>query len=293
MTSTAHKVELVNRLSQSGVGAIEVSSFVRRKLVPGLSDAEAVFDQIDRPASVSFECCVANMSGLNRAISAGADVAWFLLSVDEQFSRNNIGRTVEESLVELAEMNAAAERSGIRLGTYIIAAAGGPAGPARGRGELEPLMKRLVDIGVLDWIVADSFGYAAPSQALLIAELACEYTTPERLVFQIHDVRGMGVANVVALASAGFVNIDTALAGSGGHPAMPHARVGGVCTEDAVQALELSGHPTGIDLSSLIEHANWFDSTIGAPTLGFVRHGWPVPTEPADPTRTEAFAWPP
>lgn len=292
--STAQKLELIERLMAVGMKAIEVSSFVHPKLVPGLADAEKVFAQVKRRSGVSLECCVGNLAGLRRAIDARADAAWFLLSADEQFSRDNIGRSVDESLLELARMREISEGSGIKLGTYVIAVFGGPAGLARGPQEFAPLANRLVEMGVQDWILADSYGYAAPPQVREMVEMARTLTGLERLTVQIHDSRGMGLANIVELVNLGIQNIDTSLAGAGGHPAMPRANVGGICTEDAVQMLDLMGVDAGIDLAALIDTANWFDQQFGRIETGFTRHVGKVPSSDSDlrmPAGANAFKW--
>ena len=80
-----------------------------------------------------------------------------------------------------------------------------------------------------------------------------------------------------ALAGLGFRNVDTALAGSGAHPAARDMLVGGICTEDAVQMLELEGIVTGIDLLALIDAANWLNKLLGGHEMGFVRRSGKVP----------------
>lgn len=112
----------------------------------------------------------------------------------------------------------------------------------------------------------------------------------DALTVQVHDSRGMGLADVAELARMGLRNIDTSLAGAGGHPAVPGANVGGVCTEDAVQMLERMGHSTGIDLPALIDTANWFDQILGGNEHGFVRGVGPIPMTDAAPLRGE-FKW--
>ncbi len=293
--TTEQKVELIDRLTGAGVRAVEVSSFVNPKLVPGLADAADVFSRVKRPPGVSLECCVANVTGLKRAVDAGAHAAWFLLAADEEFSKLNTGRTIDESLAELARMRDAAEGTGIRLGTYLIAAFGGPVGVARGPSDVEAVASRLVALGVHDWILADSCGYAAPPQIAAMVEFAAGLVGKDHLTVQVHDSRGMGLANVAELARMGLANIDTSLAGSGAHPAAPGALVGGTCTEDAVQMLELMGVDTGIDLAALIETANWLGALLGGREMGFVRHTGRVPAnEPEAAAAREArrsFKW--
>ena len=284
--ATEQKIEFVDRLTAAGLQAIELSSFVHPKLVPGLADAEKVFAGVKRPAGVSFECCVANSTGLKRAIESGAHAAYFLLAADEAFSMANIGRSIDDSLAELARMQGIAAAAEIKLGSYLISAFGGPSDLPRGPRDVEPVMRKLLQLGITDWILADSCGYAAPAQMRRMIEFAGTLTPTDRLRIQIHDSRGMGLANVAALASLGFRNFDTALAGSGAHPAARGLLVGGTCTEDAVQMLELEGVPTGLDLGALIDAANWLDSLLGGHELGFVRRSGKVPV-----TQQEAQAF--
>lgn len=292
--TTAQKLALIERLIACGIRSIEVSSFVHPRLVPGLADAEQVFAGIKRRGEVSLECCVGNLTGLKRAIDAGADAAWFLLSADEEFSRRNIGRSIDDSMLELARMMALAKGSATRLGTYVIAVFGGMTGLPRGPVEFAPTAKRLVEMGVERWILADSFGYAAPTQIREMVEFAATQTDREQLTVQIHDSRGIGLANIAELVRLGIRNIDTSLAGSGAHPAMPQANVGGICTEDAVQMLELMGVDTGVDLAKLIDTANWFERELGGRERGFTRHVGRVPRADADSgtsANVNAFEW--
>ncbi|MGD9988186.1 pyruvate carboxyltransferase [Pseudonocardia sp.] len=286
---TEVKIELVMRLVRAGILDLELSSFVRPDLIPGLADAGEVFAAVRTTPGLTLGCCIGNERGLRAAADAGADSATFLLSADEDFARANIGRGTEESLAELGRLAAVAADLGITLGTYVIFAWGGPGGPARGSAELDPIARRLVDIGVTDWVLADSSGYAAPPQIRALLDLAAHHVPLDSLTVQVHDNRGLGVANVLTLAELGVGTIDVSVAGSGGHPAMPGQRGGGVCTEDAAQALELAGHDTGLDLAALVDTATWLVDA-GVPGLGFVRHVGPVPRAAQDPAAL-TFGW--
>ncbi|MFC5951139.1 pyruvate carboxyltransferase [Pseudonocardia lutea] len=285
---TQLKIELVQRLVHAGIRDFELSSFVRPDLVPGLADATEVFDAVRAPG-LTLGCCIGNERGLRAAAAAGADSATFLLSADEDFARANIGRSTTESLDELERLADVATGLGIALGTYVIFAWGGPTGPVRGPAELEPIAQRLGEIGVTDWVLADSSGYAAPPQIRDLLDAAAHHLPLESLTVQVHDNRGLGVANVLTLAELGVGTIDVSLAGSGGHPAMPGQRGGGVCTEDAAQALELAGHDTGLDLAALVDTANWL-ADAGVPGMGFVRHVGPVPRSAQAPAAL-TFSW--
>ena len=290
--STEAKVEAIDRLTDAGVGAVEVSSFMRPDLIPGLADAEEVFARIRRPAGVSFECCIGNARGLERAVAAGSDVAWFLLSIDDGFALDNIGRSTEDSLAELARLRAQAESLPITLGTYVIFAWGGPTGPPRPPGAVLDLGRRLLDIGVPDWVLADSIGYAGPDQVRETLEAVAVLNGLERLRLQIHDARGMGLANVLEAVRLGVTRIDTSLGGSGAHPALRSFRGSGVCTEDVVQLLERCHITTGVNLQALLSVSRWFGDTVGVPCTGFTRNAGMVPAAHSAAPRA-SFTWAP
>ncbi|WP_210602845.1 hypothetical protein [Brevibacterium oceani] len=287
---TPIKVELIDRLSAAGIQAIEATSFVRPDLVPGLADAEQVMQRVDRSYGTQWHCCVGNERGLRRAIDAGVDYAWFLLSADEGFSRANTGMTTAESIEQLAKLRRIAAGSGVTIGTYLIFAWGGPSGPPRGPELINNMAPMLSDAGVSEWILADSSGYASPLQMTQLITAAFEHNVADRITVQVHDGRGMGVANAVELARLGIANIDVSLGGSGGHPAMPNYPGGGTCSEDVVLILERMGVRTGIDLSSLIETSRWWADEVGVPSPGFSRRIGPVPN--ASNERPSAdFTW--
>ena len=69
---TPQKVALIDRLSQTGLALIEVSSFSSPKAIPMLADAEEVFRQIERRPGVEYSALVPNVKGGERALAANA-----------------------------------------------------------------------------------------------------------------------------------------------------------------------------------------------------------------------------
>src|SRR5687767_935831 len=72
LVSTDIKVELVNRLSGTGLRHVETTSFVSPKAVPQLADGADVMARIDRRHDVSYPVLVPNLRGYDAARSAGA-----------------------------------------------------------------------------------------------------------------------------------------------------------------------------------------------------------------------------
>ena len=61
--ATADKIELIDRLSRTGLRSIEATSFVSPKWVPQLADAAEVFSAIERKPGVSYPVLVPNEKG--------------------------------------------------------------------------------------------------------------------------------------------------------------------------------------------------------------------------------------
>jgi hydroxymethylglutaryl-CoA lyase len=66
---TGVKIELIDRLSKSGLKSIEVTSFVSPKWVPQMSDNAEVLQRITKYPDVNYSVLVPNMKGLAGAVS--------------------------------------------------------------------------------------------------------------------------------------------------------------------------------------------------------------------------------
>jgi hypothetical protein len=119
---TATKVELIKKLSRTGLQTIEATSFVSPKWVPQLSDAKEVMNAI-RPllaqSSISFPVLVPNLIGLEAASQMAVKEIGIFLSASEGFSRKNINCSVAESLVRAKVVVEKALASGIRVRAYV------------------------------------------------------------------------------------------------------------------------------------------------------------------------------
>src|SRR4030088_323096 len=120
------KVGFVDRLSQAGVGWIEVTSFVHPKAVPQMADADEVFRRVAKKPGVRYVALVPNPRGLDRAIAAGVtDIALFVAAT-ESFTRANINRSIEQSLADARSVMQGAVPGGLRVRAYISVAFGCP-----------------------------------------------------------------------------------------------------------------------------------------------------------------------
>jgi len=68
--AVATKVELIERLAEAGLRAVEAGSFVSPKWVPQMADTDKVMAAIKRAPGVSYPVLVPNMKGFEAAVAA-------------------------------------------------------------------------------------------------------------------------------------------------------------------------------------------------------------------------------
>ena len=90
--STKNKIDLVNRLNETGLTSIEVTSFVNPKWVPNMADAERLLLGIDRHPSIDYRTVYLNIKGLERAFASNVKIDGVVsLSASNVFAKRNDG----------------------------------------------------------------------------------------------------------------------------------------------------------------------------------------------------------
>ncbi len=275
---TEQKIQIIDRLSETGIKRIEVTSFVHPKYVPQLADAEEVLARIKRKEGVIYEALVPNAKGVERAIQAGVEHVSMVISASESHNKANVNMTVAESLKTLKEAVKLALGHGIKVTTGVGTAFGcaleGWVPPEK----VEAVADEFLDMGVCELSLGDTPGLANPSQ---VSEMVRYYLqklkgTDVGLRLHFHDSRGQGLANVLAAMLEGATIIDTAICGMGGCPYSPGA-TGNIASGDTVNLLEAMGIDTGIDLMKLIECERMTQDLLGKELPGQTIKSGPIP----------------
>ena len=126
MVATADKIELIDRLSATGLRSIEATSFVSPKWVPQLADAAEVFAGITRRPGVAYPVLVPNLQGYERARAVGADEVAVFTAASEAFNRRNTNAGIDESLERFAPVLERARVDGVRVRGYVSTVLGCP-----------------------------------------------------------------------------------------------------------------------------------------------------------------------
>jgi hydroxymethylglutaryl-CoA lyase len=274
---TSEKVRLIELLGSTGLGRIEVTSFVRPDVIPQLADAEEVLDAVRLPPSVSVSVLIPNERGLERALAHRErfqEINGFL-SASETHNQKNVGRAVEESLAGLVRTFTRAREEGLRCEGVISTSFGCPYEGQVPAQRVLSIARRLAEAGCEEIGFGDTTGMANPLQVREFFAAALEALPGIELTAHFHNTRGQGLANVLAALESGVESFESSFGELGGCPVPPGA-TGNIATEDLVSMLHEMGIETGVDLAGLIEASRAAQEVLGRPLGSHVLSAGPV-----------------
>ena len=248
---TERKIELIDRLSETGVAKIEATSFVSPKAVPNLRDAETVMAGINRNPAVTYVALVPNARGAERALSSDVDQIVLVVSVSETHNRANVRRSVAESFAGFREVFDVVRGHRQTVVGALATSFGCPFEGVILEQQVLDGVARYVELGTDAVTLADTTGMANPRQVEALVKRVRQRWPDLELALHFHNTRGMGLANVLAGLAAGVTHYEACLGGLGGCPFAPGA-TGNICTEDLVHMLECMGYTTGVNLDRLL-----------------------------------------
>jgi len=259
---TEAKVELIDRLSETGLTAIEAGSFVSPKWVPQMADSETVMAGITRRPGVTYSVLTPNMKGFDRAMAAGAKEVAIFGAASESFSQRNINCSIEDSLNRFRPVCDAAAEAGVAVRGYISCVLGCPYEGAVAPEAVRDVAVGLLDMGCYEVSLGDTIGVGTPVAARGLVEMVGQAVGIERLAGHFHDTYGQALANILACLEAGMTVIDSAVAGLGGCPYAKGA-TGNVATEDVVYMLDGCGVESGVDLQGVFRAGQGITARLG------------------------------
>jgi hydroxymethylglutaryl-CoA lyase len=263
--STAVKIELIDRLTDAGLPAIEATAFVSPKWVPQMADNAEVMAGIHRKAGTAYPVLVPNIKGYEAALAAGVEEVAVFAAATEAFSRKNINCSIDESLGRFRPVTEAARKDGIRVRGYLSCVLGCPYEGEVAADAVAVTAEKLWQMGCYEVSLSDTIGTGTPGKTQAMIEAALKRLPQSALAAHYHDTYGQALANIHASLECGVSVFDSSVAGLGGCPYAKGA-TGNVATEDVVYMLSGMGMETGIDIHKLIDAAEFICGVLGRAT---------------------------
>ncbi|XP_062981125.1 3-hydroxymethyl-3-methylglutaryl-CoA lyase, cytoplasmic isoform X2 [Elgaria multicarinata webbii] len=191
------KIELIDRLSKTGLPVIEVTSFVSSKWVPQMADHTEVMRGIEQYPGVRYPVLTPNLQGFHSAIAAGATEVSVFGAASESFSKININCTIEESMERFEDVVKSARNMDIPVRGYVSCALGCPY-----EGNIEPakvaeVSKRLYSMGCYEVSLGDTIGVGTPGSMKRMLKSVMLEIPLTAIAVHCHDTYGQALANIL------------------------------------------------------------------------------------------------
>ncbi|HKH22206.1 MAG TPA: hydroxymethylglutaryl-CoA lyase [Solirubrobacterales bacterium] len=274
---TEEKIRLIGLLGEAGLRRIEVTSFVRPDVIPQLADGAEVLTRFEPRDDVAYSVLIPNRKGLENALELRDrfQEANFFLSASETHNRNNVNRSIPESLADLEGTIGTARDAGLRCEGVISTSFGCPYEGEVPQDRVFEIAERLASFGCDEVAFGDTTGMANPRQVAEFFAAARERLGGVELTAHFHNTRGQGLANVLAALEQRIGSFESSFGELGGCP-VPPGSTGNISTEDLVSMLEEMGVGTGVDLPKLIEASAEAQRVLGRPLGAHLLTAGPV-----------------
>lgn len=253
---TEIKLAFIDKLVESGLTNIEVTSFVSPKWVPQLADSEEVMSAVlQKYPEITTSALVPNAKGLEKALMLGVKRIAVFTAVSETFNKKNINMSVKESLAQFKPVIQTALAQGVSIRGYISTCFYCPYEGYVYPEQVRPVVETLLELGVDEVSLGDTIGKAEPKDIeLLLLVLENAGILKRQLALHCHDTYGQALGNIQKALDMGITTFDSSVGGIGGCPYAPGAS-GNVSTESLVTLLQDAGYSNLPSLKALQDAA--------------------------------------
>eukprot|EP01027_Heterolobosea_sp_BB2_P025326 GEZU01038863.1.p1 GENE.GEZU01038863.1~~GEZU01038863.1.p1 ORF type:complete len:387 (+),score=105.05 GEZU01038863.1:209-1369(+) len=259
---TDAKINLINRLSETGLKVIEATSFVSKKWVPQMSDCKEVYKGIKKYPGVSYPVLTPNIKGLESALEVGVKEVSVFAAASESFSEKNINCTIEQSMTRYNELVQRALKEGLKVRGYVSCVLGCPYEGHISPQKVADVAERLYQMGCYEISLGDTIGIGTPGTTEIMLEQVLKRIPVEAIAVHFHNTYGQALANIHQSLEMGINVVDSSVAGLGGCPYAKGAS-GNVPTEDVVFMLQGMGIATGVNLDALVDVGAYISAVVG------------------------------
>ncbi|KAF3422604.1 hypothetical protein E2986_04225 [Frieseomelitta varia] len=259
---TEVKVEFINKLSDSGLKNIEVTSFVSPKWVPQMADNAQIYQKINKKPNVSYPVLVPNMKGLEDAMKVNVREIAIFLAASETFSRKNTNCSIDNSMKKARTVIEEALKHDIKVRGYISCIVGCPYEGQIQTKAVTNLAAFMLECGCYEISLGDTIGVGSPNKVKnVLHELEHVSNDMNKFAIHCHDTYGQALVNIYASLECGIKTFDSSVAGLGGCPYAAGAS-GNVATEDLLYLLHGQNLETGIDLNKIVKIGEFISSQL-------------------------------
>src|SRR5512140_95891 len=165
---TEQKIKWIEAFIASGIGIVQLGSFVHPTKVPQMADTDALFRHFNepghKPANVILSGLVLNEKGLERGEACGVEMYCMGVSASDTHSRKNTGMSTHDATERIIAAAAQAVRAGKRVQLSVQSAFGCGFEGAVPQERVLDIIRKYIEAGFKTLSLADTAGHAYPEQ---------------------------------------------------------------------------------------------------------------------------------
>jgi len=238
------RFQLIQSLEKAGINSLEVGSFVSPKAVPAMDNTDTLLEKLANSKS-DYSVLIPNTYGYKQAKDNKVKEVCLVLCATESMNKENINKSIDETILEFKEIINMAKKDKIRTKIYISVAFECPYEGIVSSEYVYDLTKEFLSYGINEVVIADTIGAGKPDQVKKLFRRLVKDFGASDFSAHFHDTRLLALSNVKAAIGEGITKFDSCIAGLGGCPFAPGAS-GNLATEDLVSMLHKEGYETGI-----------------------------------------------
>ena len=239
------RYQLIRSLEKAGINSLEVGSFVSPKAVPAMDNTDTLLEKLVNSKS-DYSVLIPNTYGYKQAKDNKVKEVCLVLCATESMNKENINKSIDETILEFKEIIDMAKKDKIRTKIYISVAFECPYEGIVSSEYVYDLTKEFLSYGINEVVIADTIGAGKPDQVKKLFRKLVKDFGSSGFSAHFHDTRLLALSNVKAAMGEGITKFDSCIAGLGGCPFAPGAS-GNLATEDLVSMLHKEGYETGIN----------------------------------------------
>lgn len=253
---TQKKADYINAILQVGFDTIDFGSFVNPKAILQMKDTPQLLDLLDLDQSESkLLAIVANHRGAKEAAQFEAiDYLGYPFSISEQFQVRNTGKTMDESLKLVEQIQSTCSQNHKKLVIYLSMAFGNPYDEPWETSSVLAWSERLIkELDVKILALSDTIGVSNQINIDKLFSALIPAFNDVEFGAHLHSNPMDWVDKVEAAWNAGCRRFDGAINGYGGCPMADDDLVGNIATENLIQFAIEKDAETGINQKKLKE----------------------------------------
>jgi hydroxymethylglutaryl-CoA lyase len=235
---TEVKIAYINHLLTVGFDTVDFGSFVSEKAVPQLKDTAQVLKSLDLThAKSKLLAIVANLRGAEDAAHFDEiGYVGFPFSISETFQKRNTNKSIEESLIQVEDIQNLCVKNRKELVIYISMGFGNPYGDPYSPDYVTSWCERLHrDLGISILALSDTIGAATPEGIEPLFKTLIHSLPEVEFGAHLHTVADQAYEKIEAAWNAGCRRFDGAIKGFGGCPMASDQLTGNMPTEELVR----------------------------------------------------------